>query len=295
MFGFLNVNKPPGPTSHDLVARVRRMLPHKTKVGHAGTLDPFAGGVLVLCVGPATRLACYVQKAPKRYRAEITLGATSSTDDGEGAIRAAPSGKPPPQPLVREALRRFVGDIEQVPPAHSAVHVGGRRAYQLARAGQDVELPARKVRIHELALVEYAWPSLTVDVRCGSGTYIRALARDVGASLEVGGYCSKLVRTAVGAFTLGKSIVPDELDAMRDLLSPLVALEDLPRLQVDATGAERIAMGQRVPVKAHAVHSVGLGPRDMEIAALDEEGDLLALGTLDAEGAFRPSKVFRGA
>ncbi len=169
MFGFFNINKPLGPTSHVVVAHVRRRVTRKTKVGHAGTLDPFAGGVLVVCVGPATRLADYVQAGPKSYLAEVTLGATSTTDDTEGEITESPAAAPSAD-AVRNATQRLTGTIQQVPPSHSAVHLGGRRAYKLARQGTRVDLPARQVTIHAIDVVEYEYPRLVLDVACGSGT-----------------------------------------------------------------------------------------------------------------------------
>ncbi len=169
-FGFLNIDKPAGPTSHDIVARIRRLLPRKTKVGHAGTLDPFATGVLVVCVGGATRLAEYVREMPKEYRARIRLGATSTTGDSEGRIDTAEGVSPPAIESVRAAVDSFVGSIDQMPPAHSAVHVDGRRAYRLARDGRDVDIPPRTVRIDAIEICRYDYPALELLVRCGAGT-----------------------------------------------------------------------------------------------------------------------------
>ena len=285
MFGFLNVCKPPGPTSHDVVAAVRRLVGHKTRVGHAGTLDPFARGVLVVCVGQATRLASYVQAAPKRYLAGITLGATSTTDDSEGSITPLPAAAEPAERQVREALARFVGEIQQVPPAHSAVHVNGQRAYRLARAGRDVQLPARTVTIHDIALVRYEHPLLTIDVRCGSGTYIRSLARDVGAALGAGGYCSDLFRTEVGPFRAEDAVGPDQLDPARDLLPPLAALDSLAKITVDDDAARRLAMGQRIDLDGPAPPG--------ELAVLDAAGRLLAIAAAgDNARSLQPTKVF---
>jgi tRNA pseudouridine55 synthase len=283
MFGFLNVHKPPGPTSHDIVAQVRRLAGRKVKVGHAGTLDPFAEGVLVICVGPATRLASYVQAAPKRYVAEITLGATSTTEDSEGEIAPTPDAAPPSEAAVRTALAGFAGDIQQVPPAHSAVHVNGRRAYKLARAGEDVQLPPRPVTVHEIALVRYAYPLLTIDVRCGSGTYIRSLARDIGAALGAGGYCSKLTRTEVGLFHLDAAKTPDDLDPEADMLPPLIALESLEKVVVDEEGVAKLLLGQSVSLPDNAPCG--------EVAAVGPDGRLLALASAEP-GRLRPSKVF---
>ena len=285
MFGFLNVLKPAGPTSHDVVAMVRRALPRRTKLGHAGTLDPFADGVLVLCAGPATRLADYVQAATKRYRAEITLGAASTTDDTEGEITPAGPCEPPPHERLGAVLSGLVGEIMQTPPAHSAVHVHGRRAYKLARAGQVPELTPRQVRIDAIDLLEYDWPKLTVEVTCGSGTYIRAIARDVGEALSVGGYCSNLTRLAVGCFRIEEAVVPDKLDLRRDLLDPLIALEDMPKVTVSAEETARLANGKAIPFTG--------GVSTPEVALIDDAGRLLAIASPDAQaGLLRPKKVF---
>jgi len=285
MFGFLNVNKPVGPTSHNIVARIRRSVGRKVKVGHAGTLDPLADGVLVICLGPATRLADYVQSQPKRYVAEIVLGATSTTDDREGQITPTPNARLPSAEAVQGALGRFAGPIQQAPPAYSAVHVQGRRAYKLARAGDQPDLPPRTVTVHEIQLAAYEPPRLRIDVRCGSGTYIRSLARDIGQALGVGGYCSALTRTEVGRFRIDDARPPDELNPARDLLSPLLALADLPKLTVDAAGAEQIRNGRQID----ALDGVPAG----EVALLGEDGGLLAIAVAAPGGeALQPTKVF---
>lgn len=286
MFGFLNIDKPSGPTSHDIVARIRKLAPPRTKVGHTGTLDPFATGVLVVCVGPATRLAEYVQRTPKRYTAEITLSATSTTDDPEGEISEAPPPENPPSPdELRRVVCRYVGRIQQTPPAHSAVHVDGQRAYRIARAGERVRLASREVVIYEIDVLSYEYPHLSIDVRCGAGTYIRALGRDIGADLGVGGYCSKLMRTEVGPFRIGGAIPIDELDPARDLLDPLTALEDLPRVVAGPDQARRLANGNPIEL------SVDInGP---EAAVVDEDARLLAIAAVDGEKhTLNPAKVF---
>jgi len=285
MFGCLNVNKPAGPTSHDVVAAIRRRVGRGVKVGHAGTLDPFAEGVLVLCLGPATRLAEYIQAQPKRYRAELTLGATSTTDDPQGRIEPSLPADPPNEAQLRRALERFVGRIEQIPPAHSAVHVTGWRAYELARAGREVELTARWVFIHSLELIEWAYPRVLIDVRCGSGTYLRALARDIGRELGTGAYCSALTRTAVGPFALASARPPERIDPHRDLLSPLLTVADLPKRTLPPTAIRRLALGQAVALDEPAEETL--------LAVLDDEGKLVALGRAFAQGRrLRPEKVF---
>jgi tRNA pseudouridine55 synthase len=288
MFGFFAIHKPPGPTSHDMVAGVRRMLGRGVKVGHAGTLDPFAEGVLVVCVGHATRLADYVQAAAKRYSAVVVLGATSSTDDPEGEITPTPGlAAPPGEADVRRALEQFAGQIQQVPPAHSAVHVDGRRAYQLARKGRAVDLPARTVTVHAVDLVSYDYPELALDIRCGSGTYIRALARDLGAALGTGGYCGRLIRTAVGPFHIDQSVRLEDLDPTRDLLSPLLAVAHLPHVTIPPDLLGRLVHGNAL------IPPEPLAPNATEAALLDEQGQLLALADLrDAGRHLQPTKVF---
>jgi len=288
MFGFYNIHKPPGPTSHDMVAAVRRMLPRRTKVGHTGTLDPFASGVLVVCVGPATRLADRVQRLPKRYWAEVTLGAISTTDDPQGQITRSRVSTPPGDEAVRHAAAKFVGEIQQTPPVHSAVHVGGERAYKLARAGETPKLAPRSVRIDRIDVLDYAYPRLRLDVTCGSGTYIRALARDIGRVLTVGGYCSELARTGVGDFTLETAVSPEQLDVVADLLPPMLAVENLPRVTAGGETLRRVLSGNTITA-----------PDDMsgtnEAAIVDDAGRLVALARVDAdERLLHPFKVFIG-
>ena len=290
VFGFFNIDKPPGPTSHDIVDRVRKALrgvpgAKRVKVGHAGTLDPFATGVLVICVGAATRLAKYVQRQPKRYLAQITLGATSTTDDPEGEVSPIAGAAPPSQEQIRRVLDGFIGTIEQVPPAHSAVHVEGRRAYKLARSGRKVEVPPRKVEIFALEMISYQWPRVEIDVRCGTGTYIRALARDVGAELGVGGYSSNLTRSEVGPFTLDRSVAVDSFDPHKDLLSPLTALSDLPQVIVGPPGAARLLNGNPIEIENPLEGD--------EVAVLDESGGLLGIAKVARGGSLlRPKKIF---
>jgi tRNA pseudouridine55 synthase len=203
--GLVVVDKPAGLTSHDVVARVRRLAGTR-KVGHAGTLDPMATGVLVLGVNRATRLLGHLMLTEKAYAATIQLGVATTTDDAEGETTAVVSVSHLEEPTVRAALAEFVGEIEQVPTAVSAIKVDGKRAYQRVRDGEDVELKARPVTIHELTVLDVRPTSDALDVdvlvRCSSGTYIRAIARDLGAVLGVGGHLTALRRTAVGAFGL---------------------------------------------------------------------------------------------
>lgn len=214
--GLLIIDKQPGFTSMDVCAIIRTRLrragaPKRVKVGHAGTLDPLATGVLVVLVGKGTRLCETMMGEPKRYLTTINLALTSTTADRAGEIADVPVASPPTRDAVDRICASFIGVIQQKPHAYSAINVGGRRAYELAREGQAIELPARPVRIDAIDVLDYAWPHLTLDVRCGKGTYIRSLALDLGAALGVGGMLDSLRRTAVGAFTIDAARTLDQL------------------------------------------------------------------------------------
>jgi tRNA pseudouridine55 synthase len=208
--GLVVVDKAPGMTSHDVVARVRRLAGTR-KVGHAGTLDPMATGVLVLGVDRATRLLGHLMLTEKAYDATIRLGVSTTTDDAEGEVTAVHAVDGVREDVVRDELARFVGDIEQVPTAVSAIKVDGKRAYARVRDGEQVELKARPVTIHELVVHEVALPDVRISVRCSSGTYIRAIARDLGTALGVGGHLTALRRTAVGPFGLSAARTLEQL------------------------------------------------------------------------------------
>ena len=201
MDGILVINKPQGWTSFDVVAKIRNKLGAK-KVGHTGTLDPMATGVLVLCLGKATKLAQQMTGHDKEYVAEITLGATSPTDDAEGEITPKKDAKKKSKTEVLTALKEFDGEIMQLPPQFSAKKVKGKRAYAMARKGQEVKLEPVKVIVHELELLDYKWPAVKLRISCGKGFYVRSLARDLGKKLGSGGYLSALQRTKVGHYDL---------------------------------------------------------------------------------------------
>ena len=209
--GILAIDKPVGMTSMDVVAIVRGKA-GGTKTGHAGTLDPRASGVLLLALGKATRQLKWFMAADKRYVTEIDLSCFTTTDDAEGdRIAVEPQPAPPTESEISQTIETFVGRIMQRPPAHSAVKIGGRRAYELARRGIDVQIEPRGVVVHTIQLTRYRWPLLELDIRCGKGTYIRSLARDIGCALGTGGYCHTLRRTAVGPFTLASCRRLEEL------------------------------------------------------------------------------------
>ena len=202
--GVLLIDKPAGLTSHDVVARIRRVS-HQRKVGHTGTLDPFATGLLLVALGGATKNIKYTHDWPKEYEAIITLGATSTTDDPEGELTKQADVSPPTEDTVRATLSSFLGEQRQVPPAFSAKKIGGERAYKKMRRGESVELPPHVIVIHELELLRYEFPEAGIRVSCSTGTYIRALARDIGHSLSAGAYCSSLRRTAIGPHSVNQA------------------------------------------------------------------------------------------
>jgi len=290
--GILIVAKPSGPTSHDVVGLVRR-LSSTRRVGHGGTLDPFAAGVLPVFLGRATRLVEYHLGAVKRYRATICFGETSTTDDIDGD-RTSIDGPPVTREAVEVAMVAFTGPIRQVPPVYSAVQIEGRRAYQMARAGQPVELAPRDVTIHEFTLLDWdasdpSRPVAVADVACSAGTYIRALARDLGASLGSGAYLGALVRTASGGFRLEDSITYEALrdgaadgpEGVATLLRPVDAgLEDLPHAPVTADEIRRLGeglpTGPKTPLEVRDAPLVlAVGPDGRVVAVCRAVGGLL--------------------
>lgn len=252
MQGFLNLNKPGGLTSHDCVARVRRLLRTK-KVGHGGTLDPAATGVLPIAVGRATRLLPYLA-AGKAYRAVIRFGLITATDDLEGAVLEQPGAAKLDIAQVEACLPQFLGVIDQIPPSYSAVQVGGRRLYDLARQGAAVEAPLRQVEVKQLEIIGWQpgeFPELTVDIVCGPGTYIRSIARDLGAMLGVGATLAKLLRTHSSGFDLANSLSLETLQAQVEahtltLLSPNQVLTHIASLDLPAEAARRWRQGQKI-------------------------------------------------
>ena len=217
--GWVNVDKPTGLSSAAAVARVKRLATAaaggtgRVKVGHAGTLDPLASGVLVVMIGRATKSSAALMAAGKTYRAAVRLGATTATDDAEADPVPYPGASTPPPDRVAQVAQSFRGDIEQTPPAYSAIKVGGRRAYDLARGGVDVKLAARMVRLDDVRVIGYAWPDLTLEIDCGKGFYVRSLARDLGARLGCGGYLTALRRTRVGPFAVDAAVTLGQLEA----------------------------------------------------------------------------------
>ncbi len=246
--GLLLVDKPAGVSSFGAIARLRRS--YGRKLGHTGTLDPFATGLLVVLHGRATRLAPYLGGLDKRYLATVQFGATSTTDDPEGELE--PTGGTTDAAAVTAALPGFVGTIEQVPPAASAVHIDGERAYRRFRRGETVTVPARQVIVHEITLMHFdqALQTAQLDVACGPGTYIRSIARDLGDQLGVGAHLTALRRTEVGGFHVDDAAEPDAIVASEPgtlgWASPLVAIPDLPRRSLTPAERTEIGHGRRI-------------------------------------------------
>ena len=270
--GLVVVDKPGGMTSHDVVARLRRLAGTR-KVGHAGTLDPMATGVLLVGLNRATRLLGHLTLTEKAYDAVVRLGVATTTDDAEGEVLTATSAAHLSDDEIRAALATQIGDIEQVPSAVSAVKVDGRRAYARVRAGETVELPARPVTVHDIAVHRVERYDDVVDVavsvRCSSGTYVRAIARDVGAALGVGGHLTVLRRTAVGPFTLDDARTLEQLAEHLDVV-PIgeVARRCFPSVDLVAEDADAVRVGRRLTTDLGAA-----GP----VAVFDPAGEFLAL------------------
>ena len=288
--GFLNLNKPLHLTSHDVVAAIRRRCrpsSGKIKVGHAGTLDPLADGVLIICLGAATRLSEYMMRSRKVYRARITFGATTTTLDAAGDIVTRRDASRLTLADIADALPSFIGEIRQIPPMYSAVKVKGKKLYELARAGQTVARAERKVTIVSIDIIAWDAPVLELEIQCGSGVYIRSLAKDLGESLGVGAYLSGLTRIASGAFRLDQSIALDAVmndeDWARHIVSPIDALADKACVTLAEAEIQRVQQGGFIK-----------RPGDIQaetVFAFDSKQQLAAVLVPRAE-TWKPHKVF---
>lgn len=272
--GLLLVDKPAGISSFGAIARLRRA--YGRKLGHTGTLDPFATGLLVVLHGRATRLAPYLGGLDKRYLATVQFGITSTTDDPEGETTA--TGRTTTEEAIRSALPAFIGEIEQVPPAASAVHVGGERAYRRFRRGEDVTVPARRVTVQGITMLDFDHDTQTaqLDIACGPGTYIRSIARDLGTVLGTGAHLTALRRTEVGSFSVTDAAAPDAIaDAEPGTIAwaaPLRAIPTLPQHVLTAAECNDVRHGRRIAggdvdgdvalVAANALVAIGTGDGD---------------------------------
>jgi tRNA pseudouridine55 synthase len=289
--GVLVVDKPVGLTSHDVVQIIRRGTGIR-RAGHTGTLDPRASGVLVILIGPAVRLSEYVSASDKRYQATIHLGSSTSTYDSEGVLTGS---NIPVSHLTEErfdeVLQTFVGEIQQVPPPYSAVKVKGRKAYEYAREGEELELEPRTIQVYSLDILEWAPPEVVIDVYCSSGTYVRSLANDLGKELGVGAHLIGLRRTKSGRFTLRDAVplrrIKESFDAgdwYQYLIPAADALGDWPAVELDADQVELIRHGHRVTADP--------GSKGWA-RGISQQGDLVALLEIDPEtNEWQPRKVF---
>ncbi|BCX05328.1 MAG: tRNA pseudouridine synthase B [Candidatus Roseilinea sp.] len=301
MDGLLIVDKPGGMSSHDVVARARRLLREK-RIGHAGTLDPMATGVLVLCVGQATRLSEYLLGEDKAYEGMIRLGQRTTTDDAEGEVIATHRVPPISEEMLRRLETQFTGTIAQMPPQFSAIQKGGQRAYALARQGRPVELEPRQVTVYELRLAPVgseasAIRHLRICVHCSAGTYIRALARDIGEALGCGGHLVALRRTQAGHFTLADAITLDRVEAAaregqtESLLLPMDrAVADWPAVHLNDNDAQRLKMGQAIVLP----QPVALPGVRGEVRVYDSRRAFIAIAHWDGK-KLKPAKVFDAA
>jgi tRNA pseudouridine55 synthase len=289
----LILDKPPGITSRAALDRAAAWFPLDTRVGHAGTLDPLASGVLVLCLGKATRLVEFVQDLPKTYRARLLLGARSDTDDADGVCVPAPDARVPDLSEIRKALHGFVGEIQQVPPKYSAARHQGKRAYKLARKQHEFELAPRLVKIQQIAIETYAYPQLDLVIDCGKGTYIRSLARDLGECLGCGGLIAALRRTRIGEFNEANALkLESDIAQAREQLLPIsTAVAHLPRLDLSEALVSRLCQGQRlaqtdIPDVQHS--------GSCDLAVFDGAGQLAVIVRFEQELArISPVKVMR--
>jgi tRNA pseudouridine55 synthase len=283
MDGFLNLNKPVGFTSHDCIAKLRRLL-NTRRIGHAGTLDPLATGVLSIAVGRATRLLQFL-RSDKAYRAVIRFGVSTTTDDLEGEIL---NQQPAPDlnlPTVKTALQQFQGTIQQVPPIYSAIQVDGKRLYDLARSGKTVEVPTRTVEVTEIKIVNWQpgdFPELEIDIACGGGTYIRAIARDLGTALQTFGTLTTLIRTQSSGFDLNNSLTLEQLEGQlqQDAFQPILPDAMLGHLEAIALSpilAKRWCQGQRIaPYDLPDTFTISRAP----LRIYTETGTFLGIGQL---------------
>ena len=289
--GVLVIDKAKGPTSHDVIASLRRLL-QLQRIGHCGTLDPLASGVLVVCLGRYTRLNRWLSGADKEYEATICLGAVSATGDAEGPICHQADCVPPDAQGVVQTLRDFTGAIDQVPPAHSAVKVAGVRSYKRARRGDEVVLKARRVYIHVMELLGYDFPRLDVRIHCSAGTYIRSLAADVGRALGTGAYLAELRRRRAGRLGLDQALTLEQIASLnragqieKALVHPRLALSELAAVELNEGKLVDFAHGKAIE------YPLGAKPREV-CAVFDAAQTLFGLARWE-KGALRPLCVLR--
>ncbi|RLS39349.1 MAG: tRNA pseudouridine(55) synthase TruB [Planctomycetota bacterium] len=279
MFGLLNVNKPASWTSRDVVDRLGYKV-RRVKVGHSGTLDPLATGVLVICLGRATRLVPYLHRLPKTYVATFQLGRRSDSDDIETEVEVLPDAPQVTTAQLREVLPRFVGKITQLPPTYSAVKINGKPAYRKARKGKPVEVPEREVEVHRIELLEHVGDLFTLEIECGTGTYIRSIGRDIAAACGTAAVMTSLCRTRVGDFTVETAINPEKADRrmiQEHLIPATRAVPDVQRIMLTADDVPRVENGNEIPF------SEATGELSGEVLLCDPSGELVAIAEVDTE------------
>ncbi len=281
--GFLNVNKPADCTSRDIVNRVQRILGRKIKVGHAGTLDPMATGVLVVAVGRATKLISIAHEFSKAYTADFRLGQTSDTDDRTGQVQQVAVAQFPNREQVVAALDQQVGLIQQTPPQFSAIRVQGERAYNQARAGKQVPLKPRPITVHKIDLLAFDYPTLSTFIECGSGTYIRSIARDLGQSLKTGGLMTDLRRDFVGPFHIDQALSSEQLDEYdaEQLQRHIVPVEDLFQ-----DGCQKLTLNQEQVVKLRDGKRLSIATEHERLIAMTDQNKFAAILEREAGDQF---------
>lgn len=297
--GFLNLYKPAGISSMDAVRTTKRITGQRQKVGHGGTMDPLARGVLPICFGQATRLMDHLVEGPKRYLVHIKLGASTSTYDAEGEVTATGDVTGLTREAVELALQAFIGVIEQTPPMYSAVKVDGQRLYKLARAGIEVERPTRRVEVYDIRLLDFSPPTLVLEIDSGRGVYIRSLAHDLGQALTCGGYVSDLVRLCCGGFRIEDAVTPEQLhqacvsspDAWQQYLFPIDwILQGMQAISIGAQAERFLRNGQSISLGRQVTDAGYLEP----FRAYSTDGRFLALVRFDRPtNSWRPTKVFQ--
>ena len=293
--GFINIYKEQGFTSFDVVAKLRGILKQK-KIGHTGTLDPMAEGVLLVCLGSATKMCDLLTEKNKTYTCTMLLGKTSDTEDVTGVMTDVTEVYPD-EKTVRAAVMSFVGDYMQIPPMYSAIKVNGKKLYELARAGQVIEREPRPVTIHGITIQSVELPRVTFDVSCSKGTYIRSLCRDIGEKLGCGAVMEKLVRTEVKGFTIEESLTLDEVEKARDdgtlmqhVLTTDKLMPDIPELHISAKGAKLLANGNKLSADSFVENQIYM---DTYVKVYDENGRFAALYEYSVEKRqYVPFKMF---
>ena len=286
MIGFINLNKPPGQSSRDAVNVVQRLV-RPAKIGHCGTLDPLATGVLVVCVGPATRLTNLVQEASKTYVGDFRLGVSSETEDIEGQLEPLIDAPVITADQIEAVLPEFTGEIAQMPPKFSALKVNGKRAYDLARQGKEVELKPRQIKVYSLRLTAFDYPHFQLEIECGTGTYVRSLGRDIGARVGSAAIMTALVRTAIGGFSIDVAVSSNDLDA--DNIGQYL-------LPVDncLQGVERVVLGDDQALGLVDAKPVCLPDHagSERVVAVDGQGRVLAVLLRREDSVFTPKINF---